>query len=304
MRRSTQLIVLAIAGLLAAVAAVPPRPAAAASDGSIVGELRSATTRYEDTLLDVALAHDLGYVELVAANPGVDPWLPGEGTLVLLPDRHILPDAPRRGIVINLAELRLYYFPANGGAVQTYPLGIGREGLTTPLGETRIVRKREKPTWYPTKATRADNPGLPAAVPPGPDNPLGDYAMYLGWPAYLIHGTNNPWGIGRRVSRGCIRMYPRDVARLYPQVGLGTPVTVVDQPLKFAWHDGELYMEAHATQRQVDQIEADGSFEPQQDSMLPQLVLDAAGDAVARLNWKRVREAVAQRRGYPVQITR
>ena len=277
---------------------------AAPAEDSVIGELGSVTTSYEDTLHDVALASDLGFVELVAANPGVDPWLPGEGTLVLLPTRHVVPDAPRKGVVINLPELRLYYFPPDGGAVQTYPLGVGRAGLTTPVGDTRIVRKQEKPTWYPTKSTRADNPDLPAVVPPGPDNPLGEYAMYLGWPTYLIHGTNNPWGIGRRVSRGCIRMYPKDVERLFPQIRPGTPVTVVDQPIKLGWWDGDLFIEAHPTQRQVDQIEATGDFEPVDDVSLTERVLAAAGEAARRVDWARVRQAATQRRGYPVQITR
>src|SRR5690606_29607209 len=154
------------------------------------------------------------------------------------------PDAPRDGIVVNLAELRFYYFRRKGEPrFLTRPIGIGREGFTTPLGQTTVVRKAKDPVWRPTAATRADRPDLPAAVPPGPDNPMGAYALYLGWPTYAMHGTNQPWGVGRRVSRGCIRLYPEDIEALYPLVPVGTRVTVVDQPLKVGWHMGELYLE-------------------------------------------------------------
>ncbi len=269
----------------------------------IVGQLATYRTRYEDTFAELALRFDLGYVELVAANPAVDPWVPGEGTEIVLPTAHILPDAPREGIVINLPEMRLYFFGENGG-VQSFPIGVGREGLGTPSGTTEIKRKTENPTWYPTPATRADNPELPAAVPPGPDNPLGTRALYLGWPAYLIHGTNRPQGIGRRVSRGCIRMYPEHVERLYPQVPVGTKVTVVNQPIKLAWSRDDLYLEAHPTPEQADQIEITGSFDYELPDGLVERVGAAAGPAANRVDWSAVRQAALERRGYPVRITR
>ena len=185
------------------------------------GNLRETTSyraAYEDTLLEVARRFKLGYVEMVAANPGTDPWLPGEGTEVVLPTVHLLPDAAREGIVINLADMRLYYFPEPNGPPRSYPIGIGRDGLTTPLGTTEVVRKRKDPTWHPTARMREEDPELAEVVPPGPDNPLGSRAMYLGWPTYLIHGTNKPWGIGRRSSSGCIRMYPEDAEELFDLV--------------------------------------------------------------------------------------
>ncbi|HEX6144374.1 MAG TPA: L,D-transpeptidase family protein [Geminicoccaceae bacterium] len=267
-------------------------------------ETASYTASYEDTLLDVARRFNLGYVEMVAANPGTDPWLPGAGTEVVLPTVHLVPDVEPEGIVINLADMRLYYFDPDGEPPVSYPIGIGRDGLGTPTGTTEIVRKQVDPTWRPTPRMREEKPELPPEVPPGPDNPLGNRAMYLGWPAYLVHGTNKPWGIGRRVSSGCIRMYPEDILELFEKVEVGTKVTVVDAPVKLGWIDGELYMEAHPTQEQSDQIEAKGTFEP----ILPGSVVDqvqaVAGDQLGRLDWSRIRKAAVERRGYPIRITR
>lgn len=271
------------------------------------GNLRETTTyraSYQDTLLDVARRFKLGYVEMVAANPGTDPWLPGEGADLVLPTVHLMPDAEPQGIVINLADMRLYFFDAPGGAPRSYPIGIGREGLTTPLGETKVVRKAENPTWRPTARMRAEDPTLPEVVPPGPENPLGTRALYLGWSQYLIHGTNKPWGVGRRVSSGCIRMYPEDVEELYELVKIGTKVTVVDQPVKLGWIDGELYLEAHPTQTQSDQLEAYGRFEPSLPSNVVDQVLARAGDQAHRLDWSQIRQAAVERRGYPIRITR
>jgi L,D-transpeptidase ErfK/SrfK len=271
------------------------------------GSLRETTTyraAYEDTLLEVARRFKLGYVEMVAANPGTDPWIPGEGTNVVLPTVHLLPDADHEGIVINLADMRLYYFAEPGGAPRSYPIGIGRDGLTTPLGATEIVRKRKDPTWHPTARMREEDPELPEVVPPGPDNPLGNRAMYLGWPAYLIHGTNKPWGIGRRSSSGCIRMYPEDAEELFELAEIGTKVTVVDQPIKLEWIDGELFMEAHPTQAQSDEIEIDGHFTPQLPGQVVDQVLAFAGAEVSRVDWSRIRQATIERRGYPIRVTR
>lgn len=270
---------------------------------NVIGSLRTITTVESDTLLDVAYENGLGFVEIVAANPGVDPWLPGAGTRVTLPKQHILPDAPHEGIVINLAEMRLYYFPPDGGMVRTYPVGIGRRGLSTPTGTTQIRAKVPKPTWYPTERMRREDPSLPAAVPAGPDNPLGDYALDLGWSAYLIHGTNKKWGIGRRISSGCIRLYPAHIEDLFNRVGTGTKVTVVDQPIKFAWADGHLYVEAHTTQTQAEALEQTGRFRPDADLNLTKQVRAVLGDRRVAIDLQRLKDAVAQRRGLPVRIT-
>jgi L,D-transpeptidase ErfK/SrfK len=271
------------------------------------GNLRETTTyraAYEDTLLDVARRFHLGYVEMVAANPGTDPWLPGEGAELVLPTVHLLPEAEPEGIVINLADMRLYYVSEPGAPPLSYPIGIGREGLTTPLGSTEVVRKQVDPIWHPTARMRAEDPTLPTAVPAGPDNPLGNRAMYLGWSTYLIHGTNKPWGIGRRSSSGCIRMYPEDIEDLFERTPVGTKVTVVDQPVKLGWIDGELFMEAHPTQAQSDQLEALRRFDPLLPSGVVDQVLAAAGEQAHRLDWSRIRQAAVERRGYPLRVTR
>lgn len=271
------------------------------------GNLREATSyraAYEDTLLDVARRFNLGYVEMVAANPGTDPWLPGQGTDVVLPTVHLMPEAEPEGIIINLADMRLYYFPGNEAEPLSYPIGIGRDGLLTPVGTTKVVRMKKDPEWRPTPRMREETPELPAVVEAGPDNPLGHRALYLGWPQYLIHGTNKPLGIGRRVSSGCIRMYPEDVEALFEMVEIGTPVQVVDQPVKLGWIEGNLFLEAHPTQAQSDQLEAEGRFDPSLPSSIVDMVIAAAGAEANRLDWSRVRTASLERRGYPIRITR
>lgn len=270
-------------------------------------EAASYRTTYDDTLLDLARQFNLGYVEMVAANPGTDPWVPGEGTDVVLPTVHLMPDlddAKPEGIVINLADMRLYYFDQNDSITRSFPIGIGRDGLHTPTGITKVVRKKEEPSWRPTARMREEDPELPDVVLPGPDNPLGSRAMYLGWPEYLIHGTNKPWGVGRRVSSGCVRMYPEDVEALFELVQVGTKVTVIDQPIKLGWIGGELFMEAHPTQQQSDQLEASGNFEPELDSAIVERIMTVVGTSRGRLDWGSIRQAAIERRGYPIQITR
>ncbi|WP_177167677.1 L,D-transpeptidase family protein [Nitrosomonas marina] len=219
----------------------------------VVGNVQVITANYEDTLSDIARRFNLGYEEIVAANPDVDPWLPGAGTRIIIPTQFILPDAPREGIVINLAAMRLFYFPkAEDGEMQkviTHPVGIGRLQWKTPVGATRITVKDENPVWRPTPSihkeyARNGNP-LPAAVPPGPDNPMGSHVLRLGWPTYAIHGTNKPPSVGMRGSFGCIRMYPEDIAGLFNEVAVGTPVRVVNQPRLLGWRGDQLYLQAY-----------------------------------------------------------
>ena len=219
----------------------------------VVGELQVIRARYEDTFVDIARAYDLGFDELVQANPDVDPWLPGAGTAVVLPTRFILPDAPREGIVLNIGTKRIFYFPKPAAGeparVITHPVGIGREGWSTPIGPTRVVSKVKDPVWTVPASIRREHAEagdpLPARVPAGPDNPLGAYALRLGFPSYLIHGTNKPSGIGMRVSHGCVQLFPEDIESLYGQVAVGTPVRIVNQPQLLGWQDGNLYLEAH-----------------------------------------------------------
>ena len=219
---------------------------------AVVGTLQATIATHEDTLPDIARRFNLGYDEVINANPGVDPWLPGAGTRIVLPTQFVLPDAPHEGVVVNLAALRLYYFPkaAKGEqrVVVTVPIGIGMVGWATPEGTTKIVSKRKDPVWTPPESVRKEHAAegdiLPARVPAGPDNPLGAFAMNLGWPSYLMHGTNKPAGVGMRASHGCIRLYPEDIATLFPQLPIGTKVTVVNQPLLYKVQDGQFYVQS------------------------------------------------------------
>ncbi len=280
-------------------------PAYAEYKKNYIGDMEVYKAVYEDTLVHLARKHDLGFVELRAANPKLDPWIPGEGAKIILPKRHLLPDAPREGIVINLPEMRVYAFINGDEAPYTYPIGIGREGLNTPLGKTTIVRKKERPTWRPTPRMRKEDPSLPAFVPPGPDNPLGTHALYFGWPQYAMHGTTRPFGIGRRVSSGCIRMYPEDIITFFNQIAVGTKVNVIDQPIKVAWIGNELYLEAHPDMEQAMKMEETGMIEQQKftDEDMS-LIIDRAGRYADRLNWPKIRSALRERRGYPVRIAR
>jgi L,D-transpeptidase ErfK/SrfK len=227
----------------------------------VFGEVKVIEARFEDTFVALARTYNVGYEELRQANPGVDEWLPGAGTKITIPSLYVLPRAPTRGIIVNVAELRLYYFPADSGPlpdgvapgsrrVITHPISIGRMDWSTPLGATTITGKVANPSWYPPQSIRdehaARNDILPRVVPPGPDNPLGLHAMRLGLPGYLIHGTNKPSGVGMRVTHGCVRMFPEDIEALYKTVPTGTAVNIVNQPVKIGWKaDGTLYLEAH-----------------------------------------------------------
>ncbi len=203
-------------------------------DGSsVVGVRQTVIARYEDTFADLAERYDLGYQEMLDANPGVDAWLPKVGTQIQIPTQFTLPAGPREGVVINLTELRLYYFPVGTRLVYTYPLGIGREGWDSPVAMTRITEKVANPSWFPPPSIRAEHAAqgepLPDRVPPGPDNPLGPYKIRLGLPAYLIHGSNKKFGIGTRTSHGCFRMYNQDVAELFSILPVGTKVRITNE---------------------------------------------------------------------------
>ena len=221
---------------------------------SVVGQEHMELARQEDTLVDIARVNGLGFEEIVIANAAVDSWLPGEGTPVILPMRFILPAGPREGILINVAEMRLYYFPKvkvdEVATVETFPISIGRSDWSTPLVTTRVTRKTKDPIWYPPASLKAerrqqgDTP-LDDVVKAGPDNPLGQYALYMGIPSYLIHGTNKAFGIGMQVTHGCMRLYPEDIERLFNEVPVGTPVRIVNQPFKVGWLEGVLYLEVH-----------------------------------------------------------
>ena len=224
------------------------------ADGQdVVGEIQVIKARYEDSFVDFAREYGLGYDELVQANPGVDPWIPGEGTEVVLPTRFILPEAAREGIVLNIAAKRLFYFPDSGEGepqiVETYPIGIGRAGWSTPTGDTTVISKARDPVWFVPTSIRKEHEEagdpLPKEVPPGPDNPLGSHVLGLGIPGYLIHGTNKPAGVGMRVSHGCVRLFPEDIESIYNRVDIGLRVRIVNQPYLLGWDNGDLVFEAH-----------------------------------------------------------
>lgn len=279
------------------------QPPARVQQVNYVGEIETYKARGDDTLLSIGERENLGYVELRSANPAMDPWHPGNGTFVILPKMHLLPDAPRKGIVINLSEMRTYFYQKDG-TVKSFPIGVGREGFSTPLGTTTVVSKTRDPSWRPTDRMLREDPTLKPFYGPGPDNPLGHYALYLGWPQYRMHGTNKPWGIGRRVSSGCIRMYDESVEYLFEHVPVGTTVTTVRQPIKFGWIGDMLYIEAHPDEMLADQVERVGGA-PLDYKVPGDLFSDlsrAAGKARDNIDWKAVREALRDRRGYPVPI--
>src|SRR6185312_14790383 len=224
------------------------------ADQDVVGTVQITTARKQDTLLDIARRFNVGYNEIVNANPGVDIWIPGEGKRVVVPTQFILPAAPHVGIVIDVAALRLFYFPHHKPGepqiVYTYPIGIGKAGWKTPEGVTHVTARVKDPVWHPSLALREDHfkdngERLPAVVKAGPDNPLGKFEFRLGWPSYLIHGTNLPYGVGLRSSHGCVRLYPEDIEKLFAMVPVGTQVRVVNQPYLFGWRDQQLYLQVY-----------------------------------------------------------
>jgi L,D-transpeptidase ErfK/SrfK len=231
---------------------------------SVVGVPQIVLTRGEDTLSDLARAYGLGYDELIAANPEIDPWLPGDQTPVLLPTQFVLPSIARQGIVLNIASKRLFYFPkmpeGQPQVVKTYPIGIGRVGWETPLGAATVIAKAVDPAWYVPVSVRREHAEmgdpLPSVVPAGPDNPLGSRVLKLDMPGYLIHGTNQPYGVGMRVSHGCVRLYPENIEYLYELVDIGEPVQIINEPYLLGELDGELIFEAH-TPLEDDSISAD-----------------------------------------------
>ncbi|HEX6998488.1 MAG TPA: L,D-transpeptidase family protein [Gammaproteobacteria bacterium] len=269
----------------------------------VIGEPRVIAARYEDTFVKLAREHNVGYEALRRANPDVDAWLPGEGTPIIIPSRLVLPRAPREGIVVNVAELRLYYFPDGpSGRVFTYPISIGRMDWSTPLGVTTVTGKVRNPTWYPPESIRAEHAErgdpLPRVVPPGPDNPLGKHALRLGLPGYLIHGTNRPAGVGMRVTHGCIRMFPEDIEALFAMVPVGTKVRIVNQPYKLGWGDDGLYLEAHPPlAEQVQKAEWAPATE------LTRVYVAATQTRTVEVAWDVAERVLQEARGLPERVS-
>ena len=291
----------------------------------VIGALAVVTSREDDTLLDIARRHGLGYEDIVRANPQVDTWLPGEGTEVVLPTRYVLPSVARKGVVLNLAEYRMYYFPepkdGEPAIVMTYPMSIGRMDWETPLGLTRVVAKAQNPTWYPPESVRAehaaDGDPLPRIVPPGPKNPLGKYAMRLGIPGYLIHSTNRPAGVGMRVTHGCIRMFPEDIGFLFNLVAVNTPVRIINQPVKVGWDGDELVMEVHRAldvspietnsgEISTEVLAQDSVTQPEKNVLtaLTEQFVAATNTRAGELDWQRAEMLLDRADGIPVLVGR
>lgn len=272
----------------------------------VIGEDIHIKTRYSDTLYDIARQYGLGSEEIIRANPGVDPWLPGEGTAIVIPGRRILPPGPRDGIVVNIPEHRLYYYPKPKRhakrVVITYPVSIGKMDWKTPLGLTRVIQKQKHPYWYPPESVRkehaANGDPIPKVVPPGPANPLGDFAMRLAVKPgdYLIHGTNNPLAVGMPVTHGCIRMYPEDVAALFPTVPVGTKVYLINDPVKVAYVDGELLLEVHPP------VDDQGQTIQPELAQFEQLLDQALGNTTAAINWDYAIQTLKVSNGIPVTV--
>ncbi|HXH54472.1 MAG TPA: L,D-transpeptidase family protein [Gammaproteobacteria bacterium] len=273
-------------------------------DGDIVGEMQTTTVRRGESLGDIGRRFDVGVYEMIEANPRLDPWGPTVGAIVLVPTQFILPNVPRVGLVLNLAEMRLYYFHLDKRQVTTHPLGIGKKGWTTPLGTTSITNKRKDPPWHPPASIRQEhienNDPLPPIVAGGtPENPLGRYALYLGRGlgsgAFLIHGTNRPSGIGVRGTHGCVRLLPEDIEDLFYKVPIGTAVRIIHEPFKVGWHEGHLYLEAHEP---CSEPKFAGS-----DSLLRlEKMIQSAIEGSHMVNWASATMGAKQANGYPVRI--
>ena len=296
----------------------------------VIGAVATITARHEDTLVDIARRHGLGYEDIVRANPHVNIWVPGAGTEIVLPTRFVLPSGPRRGVVLNLAEYRLYYFPeAKPGEtayVMTYPISIGRMDWETPLGVTKVISKVRNPNWYVPQSVldehAADGRPLERIVPPGPDNPLGEYAMRLGLPGYLIHGTNRPAGVGMRVTHGCVRMFPEDIEYLFAQVDLNTGVRIINQPVKMGWDGDQLVLEVHPvlevvipamtadTEREdgmtddpvEPDVEAEVAMAKDPLTHVTEQFIDTTGERAGQLDWYLAEETVDRSDGIPIEV--
>ena len=268
-----------------------------------VGAVDTYKTKASDNLLDLARQYDIGYVDFMAANPGVDPWQPGNQQQIAIPARYILPDAPRVGIVINLASRLVFYYPPGGKTVEVYPAGIGVEADATPVGLTSVVRKEAGPTWVPPPSIRAERPDLPLSIPPGPDDPLGDYALRLGWNNILIHGTNKPDSVGRNVSHGCFHIYPEDIERIFREIPVGTKVRTILQPVEAAWVAGRLYVQVYPSKEQADQIDYNHAMTPAVPAELMARVAAVAGDRVDAVDWDAVGRAGEAATGIPTPVT-
>ena len=270
-----------------------------AKGDDVIGRLAFISLEKGDALPDIARHFSLGINAISAANPGVDVWVPKAGERIVLPLNFILPDGLRNGIVVNLAAMRLFYFKGDSKslAVSTYPVGVGTEERPSPMGDMYVVRKTVRPTWHVPASIAADHrkkgDPLPAEVLPGPLNPLGEYALYLSKPSYLIHGTNKPASIGLRATNGCIRLYPENIKKLYENTPVKTPVRFVNQPYLIGQRDGVVYIEVHTPPEDLDTVEFDKIYAK---------LRNIEKESGRALDWNRVKKVLAEARGIPVPI--
>ncbi|MEN8206559.1 MAG: L,D-transpeptidase family protein [Pseudomonadota bacterium] len=276
-------------------------------DVDVIGQMSTITASSNDTLLDIARRYDLGQNEILLANKNVDRWLPEDNAIVVLPNRFILPNVERTGLVLNLPEMRLYYFPepepGETPVLITHPISVGRMDWETPLGKTSIINKKKDPDWRPPQSLKDEaiaegNEPLPDIVKAGPANPLGRYAMRLGIPGYLIHSTNKPYGVGMRVTHGCLRMYPEDIERLFEGIPVGTPVHIVNQPIKLGWFAGALFVELHPP---MD--EDKDKYANYMQKVLDAIAVFTSPEKI-NLSGRALWEAIEHQDGIPVAVTR
>ncbi|MCH8249721.1 MAG: L,D-transpeptidase family protein [Proteobacteria bacterium] len=324
MKKRLPVIALSFVTLAPAYAAIYDLPP---EGQDVVGAISTVIATYDDTLVDIARRHGLGYQDIVRANPDINVWLPGEGTEIVLPNRFVLPPGVRSGLVLNLAEYRMYYYPqpkaGEAAKVHTYPMSIGRMDWDTPLGLTQIVAMAKNPTWYPPQSVRdehaADGDPLPRIVPPGPDNPLGTRVLRLGLPGYLIHGTNRPAGVGMRVSHGCVRMFPEDIEFLFERISVKTAVRIIDMPVKFGWDGDALVAEVHPllevpqrlpeeTPEHIEVLDADvelpdiESFSKNPLTHVTEQFIATTAERAGQLDWDLIKALVERSDGVPVVV--
>ncbi|MDB6096690.1 MAG: hypothetical protein JWM09_968 [Francisellaceae bacterium] len=267
----------------------------------LIGQVQTAIVNPDESLGEIGRRFDIGVYEMIEANRHIDPWVPHPGTEIIIPSQFILPPGPREGIVLNLAEMRLYHYHDSGALVSTYPIGIGTRNWTTPLATTAITAKIKHPSWRPPQSIRAEHALkgdiLPLIVPAGPDNPLGNYAFRMGLASILIHGTNKPGGVGLRSSHGCVRLLPADIEELYKNVAVGTKVRIIHEPYKAGWYNNNLYLEAH------DPL-TESRFKGSDDSnhLVKTIEAKLAKNPNYNINWRRAGEIAKQNIGLPARI--
>ena len=268
----------------------------------LIGYDKYYKTKKDETLIDIARANNLAFPEIMSANQGLDdPWVVEPEKHLLLPQRHLLPNTKREGVIVNKGDLRLYYF-SKENKVYSFPIGIGRGDWETPTGKARITGKKKNPYWTVPASILEEEPHWPKVVKPGPENPLGTRAIYLSMPGYLLHGTNKPWGVGMKVSHGCIRLYPEDVEMLYELVSKGENVEIIDQPVKTGWFGGVLYLEVHSMHpyglEDKEIIESNMRLLP----LATKSLQESAKHYVVNIDWKKVVDIVKKASGVPEAI--